>query len=75
MNMPLLTFEMRPDTDAVEVHFNRAGLESLIRYLRKAAQEGDIHLMTPAWGGAELSPEAQGSNSKLFNHVKMIYWE
>lgn len=58
----LLTFELSEDCTSLEIHSDEVGLELLEQVcsrLRKG--HGHEHLMTPAWGGQELSEEKQGA--------------
>ena len=72
----LLTFELIPSGDVVEIHANKEGLAQLIEMLQRVLQHGGHdHLMTPSWGGWELSEEKQGEDSTLINHVKIILWK
>lgn len=71
----MLTFELTPDGDELEVHFDARGAEVLMKYLQQAVEHSDHqHLMTAEWGGTELSAEAQGQQSKLIHHVKLMIW-
>jgi hypothetical protein len=71
----MLTFELTPDGDELEVHFDSHGAEELMKYLRKAVEHSDHqHLMTLQWGGGELTEEVQGEFNKLIHHVKLMVW-
>ena len=78
MKERLLTFEY--ETDHIEIHGNEAGLRDLIAKLQhlidgtKAEHFDHIHLMTPEWGGSELSSEVQGKGS-LINQVTVHCWK
>lgn len=78
MRERLLTFEY--EMDHVEIHGNEAGLRYLIERLQqlldgtKAGQFDHLHLMTPEWGGSELSSDAQGEGS-LIDHVTVHCWK
>ena len=72
-----LTFEITPDGDELEIHATREGLLQLqkqIEYLLEKDKD-HIHLMTPSWGGKELSEEVQGEKNQLINHVKVFIWD
>jgi hypothetical protein len=72
----MLTFEITQDGDVLEIHADQAGLSSLIRRLDQLrSHQGHLHLMTPAWGGEELSEGRQGSENRLLNHVKVMLWK
>jgi len=75
----LLTFEISPDGDCVDIHMDQRGLNDLIYYLEKlkknsGGRQAHDHLMTPAWGGNELTEEKQGHGSKLVNKVTIRLW-
>lgn len=77
----LLTFEIAADTDAIEIHADRQGLQDLIDKLLRLknslpskTSEHD-HLMTPSWGGTELTEEKQGRESTLINKVTIHLWQ
>lgn len=64
------------------VHTDEEGLALLIRELEGVRAEyadpagfkpAHTHLMTPAWGGSELTDEAQGEG-EVINHVKIYCW-
>ncbi len=65
----MITAELNEKLDAIELHLDTAGIESLIAQLEDLkAYDSHIHLMTPAWGGEELSEASHGSN-RLMNHL------
>jgi hypothetical protein len=78
----LLTFEVEPEGDVVEIHTDASGLEYLIHQLlslREKVRQGDhglLHLMTDDWGGEELSNQRQGKGDgvTLAHHVKIHAW-
>ncbi len=80
MSNKLLTFEVAEDMDSIEIHANQQGLQDLIdRLLRlKNSLPGKSseheHLMTPAWGGTELTQEKQGKDNTLINKVTIHAW-
>lgn len=76
----LFTFELDSEQELIELHLNREGAEYLKNILEKLILEKDnkdIHLMTPDWGGDELSSDPQNSNEniRLIHHLKLIYWK
>lgn len=74
----LLTFELGRSGDELEIHCDRRGLAELIRILSEIARsEGRAHdhLMTPAWGGGELSEELQGETGRLLHKVTVRLWD
>jgi len=44
--------------------------------LLKQPAQNHLHLMTPEWGGEELSAEKQqlSEQYKLIHHLKILYW-
>jgi hypothetical protein len=65
----MISAELNEKLDAIEIHLDKAGIESLITQLESLkAYDTHIHLMTPSWGGKELSEAAHGSN-RLINHL------
>ena len=73
-----LTFEWNEKAESLEIHGNREGLKHLAAMLQAllAKDENDhVHLMTPQWGGGELSSERQNQAATLINHVKIFHWK
>lgn len=73
----MLTFELSSDDERLEIHATYEGLNYLknqIEYLLQNKND-HIHLMTPGWGGNELTEEVQGEGNKLINHVKLFIWD
>jgi len=78
----MLTFEINPDREVVEVHADSAGLAYLIEqltWLKQKVDQGEcehIHLMTPDWGGSGLSSDPQNVSGKfsVVHHVKILGW-
>ena len=61
----MLTFELTNEEDELEVHFDEEGARQLVQAIQIALSSGDHqHLMTPAWGGAELTEEKLMNNPK-----------
>ncbi|HYV49770.1 MAG TPA: Imm32 family immunity protein [Myxococcaceae bacterium] len=74
MNKRLLTFEVVGDGE-LEIHGSAEGLRDLIRSLTNVLETGQHdHLMTPSWGGTELSEEPQRAGAKLINKVTIRAW-
>jgi hypothetical protein len=75
----LLTVELSPQGDEIDIHMNREGLNDFIKYLHNLA-EGHLplpchnHLMTPAWAGNELTDEKQSENGAVINKVTLRLW-
>lgn len=75
MSDKLLTFELSVDGDQLEIHGDIAGLHDLSRTLQRVIETHEHeHLMTPSWGGNELSEEAQGKGARLINKVTIHIW-
>lgn len=75
----ILTVEINDDT-IVEMHLNNQGaifLRNILNRMIEINENSDYHLMTPEWGGNELSSEQQntGSEIKLMHHLKLFYWK
>ena len=63
MSINVLSFELTPDGKELHIHGDSAGLLRLAAALQRLATSdtpGHEHLFTPAWGGNDLSQEAQG---------------
>lgn len=72
-----LTFEWDEEDEALEIHGNREGLKYLAdRLILLAERPGQDHehLMTEAWGGWEISAEANNSEATKINHVRLFKW-
>jgi hypothetical protein len=75
----MLTFELSPDGDKIEIHCNQEGLDFLLRTLHQLADSKSPlprhnHLMTPSWAGNELTEEKQGESNTLLNKVTVRLW-
>ena len=73
----MLTFELRPDGDEIELHGDREGFLELAQALMDLATKGEIdheHFMTEDWGGGRLSNVRQGLDNRLVHHVKVMFW-
>lgn len=74
----MLTFEWDKDSETIEIHADKKGLNELVSQLKKLSDvEADdhLHLMTRDWGGEELTSNKQNSNSELINHIKIFKWK
>lgn len=75
----LLTFEKSQDGESLDIHLDEQGLDDLLAYLTRL-RDGSTnlprheHLMTPSWGGNELSEELQGSASTIVHSVTIRLW-
>lgn len=75
MTDSLLTFELSADGSALHIHGDRSGLQGLVSALQRVIDTGEHeHLMTPSWGGTELSEKPQGSDGRLLHHVQVHIW-
>lgn len=71
----LLAFEIAASGDELEIHGSESGISELISILNRVVEtKGHEHLMTPSWGGTELSEERQGGKSVLINKVTIRVW-
>lgn len=76
----LLTLELNKQDESIEIHLNERGaeyLKSILDNLISHKQDEHIHLMTPNWGGKELSNDQQNLNDniELLHHLKIMYWK
>ncbi len=82
----LLTFEYEKSSPGVleksspgvlHIHLNPEGAQEMIeifqRLLRSGLNEHD-HLMTPSWGGTELTEDKQDDATTLVNQVNVFLW-
>jgi hypothetical protein len=71
----ILTFEYNRN-GVVEIFMDGEGREVLMKTLRSlSTANADIshdHLMTPSWGGAELTEELQNPANELINKVTVF---
>jgi hypothetical protein len=70
----LFTVEYNREKRAVEIHLDGAGLQFFMERLSRSPNSGREHFMTPAWGGHELTAEAQASDVELINHLIVHCW-
>lgn len=76
----VITIELDPEQELIELHLNKEGaeyLKSILENLILKNDNQDIHLMTPDWGGDELSGIPQNNDEciKLIHHLKLMYWK
>jgi hypothetical protein len=74
----IFTVEYNYQKEHVEIHLDKKGASYLmdrLRQLIEADDNCDDHLMTPYWGGNELTSEQQNMSEeiKLINHLKLLY--
>lgn len=66
----MLTFEINPDGQVVEISCDQSGLNRFIEQLsRLTASVGHIHLKTPSWAGNELGEKVRTEQNILVHHV------
>jgi hypothetical protein len=76
----MLSFEYEPNDEALLIHGSPESLRHLASLLNQLAdgvasdKPDHLHLMSPSWGGTELSNQAQSSTARLFHHVKIMGW-
>ena len=71
----LLSFEISKDGDELNIHCDDAGLENLRSIISQIkGKVSHEHLMTPSWGGNELSEDPQSEDSHLLNKVTIHKW-
>ena len=71
----LLSFEISKDGDELNIHCDDTGLENLLSIISQIkGKVGHEHLMTPSWGGNELSEDPQSEDSHLLNKVTIHKW-
>ena len=70
----LLTFELSNGNE-IDIHGDASGLRRLAETLQRVLDSGEHeHLMTPSWGGTELSEEKQSDQSALVHKVTIHLW-
>ena len=76
MSDKVLTFELNPDDDEIDIHGNEQGFLEFIEAINRVLSSSQHdHLMTPDWGGSELTNEKQSETSKLINKVTIHFWK
>lgn len=70
------TFSVELDSggELVELHLGAAGADFLVAMLQKLRAGGDAHLMTPEWGGTEMSTPTEGTGNVKVHHLKLMVW-
>lgn len=74
----VFTIELDQQGETVELHLNKKGAEFLRGVLNKLIENKvneHEHLMSPDWGGDELSSEKQNLSDdiKLIHQLKILY--
>ncbi|HTE33507.1 MAG TPA: Imm32 family immunity protein [Chryseolinea sp.] len=80
MESKIFTIEIDEQGNLIEMHVNKDGAEylrSILDNLIRANENSDKHLMTPDWGGTELSSESQNKADgvRIVHHLKLMYWK
>lgn len=74
-NEHILTFELSEDGDELDIHCDEQGLNMLIQSLHRLSNANQHeHLLSPSWGGSQLSEEKQSEQSKLINKITFHRW-
>lgn len=75
----LLTFELSEEGDELTIHGDPSGLRLLADRVSDLAARAETQdnpsvaqLSTSVWGGNELSLEAQGTDTRLIYHVRIV---
>lgn len=73
-------FTIEANDNIVEIHLNDEGVEFLMNRLNKLKKNSENeheHLMTPDWGGNEITNIKQNLDEKikLMHHLKLVYWK
>jgi hypothetical protein len=76
----LFTIEIDRQGELIEMHLNKEGavyLRDVLNRLIEINANDHLHLMTPDWGGNELSSDQQNLDSviKIMHQLKIIYWK
>jgi hypothetical protein len=71
----MLTFEI-VDESEIEIHGDADGLGALADRIARLLEKklDHDHLMTPSWGGAELTEEPQNRKAELVHMVTIHLW-
>lgn len=75
----LFTVELNNSNESIEIHMNQEGIDSLIEKLNSLKRRNETdheHLMTPTWGGDDLTiiQQNKDENVKLINHLRLCLW-
>ncbi len=72
----ILTFELTPEKDELEIFFDKEGQASLTAALQAVGDTdplmAHLHLKSSEWGGDELSSEVMHQGNALLHHVKIV---
>ncbi|URA10251.1 Imm32 family immunity protein [Thermospira aquatica] len=69
----VLTVELNRKDESIEIYCDKEGIKLLKKQLDILEKNGGhVHLMTPSWGGHELTEEKQDENNELINHLRIV---
>ena len=77
--MKTFTIELDKKGETLDIHLNKEGaeyLKGILDKLIKSDRQDHLHLMTPDWGGDELTSEKQNQSKEveLLHPLKIFYW-
>lgn len=70
----MITVELSDDIEQLHIHLDDQGRKKLLKILNDLKPLDHEHLMTPNWGGNELSDEQQGERCILLNAMTIHLW-
>ena len=66
------TVESLPSKNELAIFCDAKGLDTLVGQLKILQKlQGHVHLMTPSWGGQELTENKQGAENLLIHHLRV----
>ena len=73
-----ITFEWDAVGQRLVIHLNNSGIDTLVDYLQhlktKQAPD-DVMLMSPEWGGVDLTGDEDDIEGEKINLVKIMKWK
>lgn len=73
----LLQVEWDKEGERVEIHLNKEGISYLISALEGLKEKDtpdDIQLMSPDWGGEELTSDDDSGDREIVHLLKIMKW-
>jgi hypothetical protein len=71
----ILSFELDPERQEIQIRCNKEGIEDLIHYLQTILNSKNYadhdHWMTPSWGGNELTEDKYDNKNNLIHKVSV----
>jgi len=69
--------QLQQEPSEVEIYLDEEGLDFLLSQLAflKQKKTDHIHLMTPSWGGDELTEDRQNPSNLLVHHLRITVLE